>query len=212
MTKSIKILPYLSSLSISLVVCIGGISEQAKAVRIDLIGTEVKDEPLDLIIQWEWNGESARLKPPSNLDYWEQINPLVDTTLDYFKPLFKPEIVQLRSLRYRHKPLNFETHVHNTPGDEVFFQEVVFNNKIDGLFNQSINSKPLEHDKHFDGYTITFIEKALGKGGTLTLVGKHRGSKSEVPEPLTILGSLTALGFGTVFKKRYSKNIEKKTA
>jgi hypothetical protein len=32
-----------------------------------------------------------------------------------------------------------------------------------------------------------------------------------VPEPLTILGSLTALGFGTLLKKRYSKKLEKQT-
>jgi hypothetical protein len=34
---------------------------------------------------------------------------------------------------------------------------------------------------------------------------------ASVPEPLTILGSVAALGFGTVLKKRYSKKLEKQT-
>jgi hypothetical protein len=56
MIKSVKKLSFLSSLiCTSLIITVGGISEQANAANIT--GVKVIDLPLKLEVTWEWDGK-----------------------------------------------------------------------------------------------------------------------------------------------------------
>ena len=48
------------------------------------------------------------------------------------------------------------------------------------------------------------------KEGFLDFKLRHvKVTAKKIPEPLTILGTATALGIGTVFKRKYSKQLKK---
>jgi hypothetical protein len=114
--------------------------------------------------------------------------------------------VELISLRYTHKEFTAENHKHNKiNGKSVEFDKKFIPNTegdIDQTFQLITEHLTEDKEKHFDGYTVNFNGKSFSGGGTLRLTGLHGNNRVEVPEPLTILGSLTALGLGITLKKR----------
>ena len=64
-------------------------------------------------------------------------------------------------------------------------------------------------DVSFDGSRLgSNIQQRSVTGGTV-LVTKYTPDPVAVPEPLTILGAATAVGFGAAFKRRALKNNKK---
>jgi hypothetical protein len=63
-------------------------------------------------------------------------------------------------------------------------------------------------DGHSDLFSLSFpLPNSNPNESTFMITGKHEAEP--VPEPLTILGSGFALGFGALFKKEYSKKQKK---
>ncbi|MEM6398770.1 MAG: PEP-CTERM sorting domain-containing protein [Cyanobacteria bacterium P01_D01_bin.116] len=56
--------------------------------------------------------------------------------------------------------------------------------------------------------TVNLNTGEIFRPDTRQLIGRNA---TQVPEPLTIFGTVTALGFATVFKRKYSKKIKSKT-
>jgi hypothetical protein len=104
------------------------------------------------------------------------------------------------------------SHLTDAPEGDLFEKVVRINSLNLATQNKFIQAftQPVDHlhnpKKHYDIYQLNY--KVLDDGNVnFQFTGVH----SNVPEPLTVLGSLTALGFGTVLKKRYSKKLQKST-
>jgi len=96
-------------------------------------------------------------------------------------------------------------------GDSFFWR---FQDQMNGIFNLVINksSFPLVGSGSFDTRDISeqrFDPEMQTFGPPIKDIDK--GDFSTVPEPLTILGSGVALGFGAMFKKEHSRRKKTKT-
>jgi len=107
-----------------------------------------------------------------------------------------------------------------SPGKAPYLNKVsVFGKTIDGFFpfqdavqvnvggftQQTGTGKLTGEQMYAGGFSIAFIN---GKLATIANFSTQAMKAEPVPEPFTILGAATALGYGAILKRKYSKKTE----
>jgi hypothetical protein len=85
-------------------------------------------------------------------------------------------------------------------GDEVIDRSIATNI---AFFTFKVSNPPVQ-----DGYNDFSVDVDFQEGGAFGTAYGYGGDVVPVPEPLTIFGAATALGYGAIFKRKYSKKIE----
>jgi hypothetical protein len=124
-----------------------------------------------------------------------------------FKLFFNPapfSIVKLLGLSFTSD--NTGEFSESFPVDPFTIDDVVDKAETIASFKFKVD-KPVKDGRPDFGATVSYQD--LGSGQTFS-AGANGGDvvPKSVPEPLTMLGAATALGYGAILKRKYSKNTE----
>jgi hypothetical protein len=181
-------------------ITVGFLSENVKAVTVGSITGDANE------FSWTIEAKDLVFDAPNDRE----------RTLTFTPPDFTFWRASLNVKRFRNTIISITgeaRHLSKPPGDDHNLDSETgnpfsFNHSEDFLQELVTHPSGETVDGHSDLFSLSFpLPNSNPNESTYTITGKHQAEP--VPEPLTILGSAMALGFGGLFKKEYSKKQKK---